>query len=209
MKIAKYSCFAIGTALLLTALFLVLHNIREDERSGGAAREILTALVEEIPEQPVQPAASRPEDLFAEYTAPQDPTIEVDGQRYLGYVTIPALDIQLPVLAEWSYPNLKLAPCRYRGSIVGGDLIVAAHNYRTHFGMIGSLSTGDSILLTDAQGYVHTYTVDNIEQIPGTDVEKMEFGAAGDWDLTLFTCTLSGQSRVTVRAHLEEEKNAS
>ena len=34
------------------------------------------------------------------------------------------------------------------------------------------------------------------ETLNPTDVAGME---AGDWDLTLFTCTVGGQSRVTVR----------
>ncbi|MBQ8926845.1 MAG: sortase [Oscillospiraceae bacterium] len=204
MKIAKYSCFAIGTALLLTALFLVLHNTSEDRRSGKQAQELLDVLLEQIPEAPAQETLPAGGDLFAEYVqeAATEPVIEVDGRQYLGIVTIPSLGIELPVLADWSYPDLKLAPCRYRGSVDGGDLIVAAHNYRSHFGTIGSLSTEDRILFTDAAGYVHTYEVDNIEQIPGTDIERMEFGSGEDWDLTLFTCTLSGQSRVTVRARL-------
>jgi len=34
-----------------------------------------------------------------------------------------------------------------------------------------------------------------------TAVEEM---TAGEWDLTLFTCTLGGRSRVTVRCELVE-----
>ncbi len=34
------------------------------------------------------------------------------------------------------------------------------------------------------------------------DVEEM---ITGDWDLTLFTCTLGGQTRVTVRCQLIEK----
>ena len=56
------------------------------------------------------------------------------------------------------------------------------------------------ILLTDRTGKIHHYEVVQTEIIPGQDVEAMEFGSAENWDLTLFTCTLSGQSRVTVRA---------
>jgi sortase A len=36
-------------------------------------------------------------------------------------------------------------------------------------------------------------------------VEEM---TSGDWDMTLFTCTVGGQSRVTVRCVLEERAYA-
>ena len=115
-------------------------------------------------------------------------------------VNFPDLGIELPVQSEWSYPALKISPCRYKGSILTGDLILAAHNYQSHFGRIQELNTGAEILLTDGNGEVHHYEVVQTEIIPGQDVEAMEFGSAENWDLTLFTCTLSGQSRVTVRA---------
>ena len=124
------------------------------------------------------------------------PTVEVDGNRYIGRVTIPALGLELPVMSQWSYPNLKIAPCRYQGSAYTGDLIIAGHNYRTHFGPLKNLGGGDAVLFTDADGNQFRYTVAQVETLAKTAVEEM---AAGDWDLTLFTCTLGGQTRVTVR----------
>ena len=104
---------------------------------------------------------------------------------------------------EWSYPNLKISPCRYKGSYFENDMIIAAHNYRSHFGRIGELNSGSEIIFTDVSGKVWTYEVNNIENIVGTDIEAMDFGEAECWDLTLFTCTFSGQSRVTIRASLK------
>ncbi|MGN0969549.1 MAG: sortase, partial [Evtepia sp.] len=52
------------------------------------------------------------------------------------------------------------------------------------------------VLFTDADGNQFRYTVAQVETLAKTAVEEM---AAGDWDLTLFTCTLGGQTRVTVR----------
>jgi sortase A len=48
------------------------------------------------------------------------------------------------------------------------------------------------------------YRVDYTENVDGYDVDHMLSGGSSDWDMTLFTCTLSGQSRVTVRASFEE-----
>ena len=204
-----------GTALLLSALFLVIHNVLEDRSSGEQAEVILQSLKDEIPEY-TEPVTTMPiaenYDLFAEYedepaepTVPEMETITLDGNVYIGYISIPAIDIELPVLQNWSYPNLKIAPCRYVGNIYENDLIICAHNYTTHFGKIGNLHTDDEIILTDVSGKEWRYSVVNIEQLPGTAVEDIKFGNSDDWDLTLFTCTLGGQSRVTVRAVRIEE----
>lgn len=198
----------LGTMLLGAALFLVFYNLNEDKEGQAAADSVLTALKAQLPTPPEPDAAELPdftEDLFAKYdeeaeAIPEETLIEVDGMLYLGYISIPALGIELPVLNEWSYPNLKISPCRYKGTVYTGDLIVAAHNYRSHFGRIQALNSGDLILFTDGDGVTHRYAVLQTEMLGGRDIEAMSFGSAEDWDLTLFTCTVGGQSRVTVRA---------
>ena len=206
-NLASKCCFAIGIVLLLAALSLVVYNINEDKQSGKRAGKVLSVLKDEIPT--AEPTTSPiVDDLFQQYeeaAAPTEPTVEVDGDPYLGYITISAIDIELPVMYNWTYDALKISPCRYKGSALTNDLIIAAHNYSSHFGKIGDLHSGDSIVFTDAGGKVYSYEVMNIERLPGTAVEEMEFGSAEDWDLTLFTCTLSGQSRVTVRAELADQ----
>lgn len=216
MKRKRVSLWAIlGIGLLLAALGLTLYNIWQSDRAGSAAEETLSTLQSEIS---AQAAASAPvetttepiagEDLYEECeteTAPAEETLlEIDGQLYLGYVTIPSLGVELPVLSEWSYANLKKSPCRYAGTVADGNLILAAHNYRSHFGRISTLNTGDEIDFTDGDGVTHVYEVVQQELIPGRDVEAMEQGS-DSWDLTLFTCTWSGRSRVTVRAELVED----
>lgn len=200
----------LGAMLILSALFLVFYNFRQDNQSGQTASKIVSEIKEIIPEITVQPeivtSSENNNDLFEEYeeyettTVPTEKLVEIDSNYYIGIINIPSLGIELPVLSEWSYPNLKLSPCRYKGSIDGGDIIIAAHNYRSHFGRISELNSGDSIIVTDGNGISHKYEIIQSELIDGYNIESMEFGSADNWDLTLFTCTLSGQSRVTVRA---------
>ena len=40
------------------------------------------------------------------------PTVTIDGYDYIGYVEAPVLGLKLPVMAEWDYDRLKIAPCR-------------------------------------------------------------------------------------------------
>ena len=145
-------------------------------------------------------------DIFAEYeetATVQEVVYWIDSTAYLGVLYIPALGLELPVISDWSYPDLRVAPCRYTGSVEEGDLVIAAHNYGCHFGSISSLSTGDEIIFTDGEGVMRTYSVVNSELIGGRDAASME-GGSEEWDITLFTCNLSGTSRVTVRAALVE-----
>ena len=201
----------LGTVLLLSALFLVLHNVREDRQSGEEAQQIMSVLKDEIPAY-TEPAETMVTgevyDLYEAYetTEPQEmPTVEINGNVYIGYVAIPELGVELPVQSEWSYPGLKISPCRYQGNVYEDNLILCAHNYTTHFGRIRNLHTDSEIIFTDADGREYVYSVVNIEELPGTAVEELQFSNADDWDLTLFTCTISGQSRVTVRAVRETE----
>jgi sortase A len=175
----------LGCLLLLAAAALAAYNIVSEKNADARAEAAVTELKKVIPER-----------TDTETTAKQMQTITVDGSTYIGYISIPALNIDLPVNSEWSYPLLKKAPCRYNGSIFTDDLIIAGHNYQRHFGGLKLLETGDEVDFTDADGIVYKYTVSSVEKLAGRDVQGME---DGDWDLTLFTCTIGGVSRVTVR----------
>lgn len=197
-------CIIIGAALLLAALSLVLYNLNKDSHGGKASQELLEELRLELPQISTYDGNElNNNDLFKEYESNepiQDNFIEVNGRTYAGVIFIPSLQLELPVLSEWSYDNLDISPCRYSGSAARGNLIIAAHNYRSHFGRLQELGSGDIIIFTDGKGIVYEYEAVQTETVDGRDVEAMEFGSENNWDLTLFTCTLSGQSRVTVRA---------
>lgn len=143
-------------------------------------------------------AASQPS--FVRYPDMEMPTREIEGRTYIGMLEVPALELSLPVMSEWSYPRLKKAPCRYVGSIYSRDMIICGHNYDRHFGRLKELAVGEEVRFTDMDGNVFIYSISGAEQLGKFAVEEM---LAGDWDLTLFTCTKGGQSRVTVRCRLE------
>ena len=137
---------------------------------------------------------------FVQYPEMEMPTQEIDGQTYIGMVEVPSLELSLPVISEWTYPRLKKAPCRYVGSVYSKDMVICGHNYDRHFGRLKDLAVGDEVRFTDMDGNVFFYTVCGTEQLGKYAVEEM---LAGEWDLTLFTCTKGGRMRVTVRCRLE------
>ena len=107
----------------------------------------------------------------------------------------PAIGIDLPVMSEWSYPRLKIAPCRQFGSSRTDDLVIAAHNYESHFGKLTSLTAGDSVTFTDMDGIVNEYVVNKVEVLDPHSVEEVEHSG---YALVLYTCTYGGKTRVTV-----------
>ena len=210
---------ATGTMLILSALFLCVYNIKQSSEAFEQSQEVLTELKDIIPEPessssdepyeeietPYQEDYTNPaDDLFAPYepepTKEQPAPIELDGNYYCGYITLPVLGLELPVADGWSYEALKYSPCRYSGSSAENNMIIAAHNYNNHFGRIENLNSGDEIIFTDTEGVHHHYQVDNTQYVDGSDVDGMFSGQQQQWDITIFTCTLSGKSRVTVRA---------
>ena len=174
----------IGTALIFIAVFLLKHNLDESSEAGNASDEMLEGVIEQMP------------GVVLENLSGDMPVVDVDGHSFVGTLEIPSLELLLPVQSSWSQEDAKYAVCRYEGSMYDDDLIIAGHNYTEHFGKLNELTSGDVVIVTDMNGMSKYYEVTNIETLGAYDVEKME---AGDWDLTLFTCTLGGANRVTIR----------
>lgn len=175
-----------GAVLIVFALLLTVNNQYEDDLAGQRSEDILTVIKSHI--KPSGAEESPREPLPAEL-----PVKELDGNEYVGYLEIPALDLKLPVMNEWDYARLKTAPCRQSGSSRTDDLVIAAHNYTSHFGRLKELNGGESVLFTDMDGIVSTYTVEALETLDPDDTETVLGGGS---DLVLYTCTVGGGARV-------------
>ncbi len=209
MKKIKTIFIFCGILLILAALALCCYNIMQDNKAYNESQKVMKELIKLIPEQTTQVSAEKntenpADDLFAQYQQNSDNAdtpvpVSVNGRDYCGYITLPTLELELPVIDNCSYEALEISPCRFSGTASERDLIIAAHNYNSHFGRIADLDYGDDILFTDTCGKVYRYKVDDISVLDGSDSEGMFFGKNDSWDITLFTCTLSGRSRVAVR----------
>lgn len=186
-------CVLLGVVLLLAALGLYGYNRWEDAQAGAEAQTVVQDLQEKVVEQ-TQSAASAPA-IDTSSLDPELPVVELDGYEYVGTVSIPAIGIDLPVMSEWSYPRLKIAPCRQFGSSRTDDLVIAAHNYESHFGKLASLTAGDNVTFTDMDGIVNEYVVNKVEVLDPHSVEEVEHSG---YALVLYTCTYGGKTRVTV-----------
>ena len=202
MKSGKFGAalMASGIVMMLLAGGLAGWNLWENHRAAHEAEQMLLWLEPlrlNLPQR--EESAPTEETVIPDYIlAPnmEMPTETVDGWDYVGTLEIPTLGLTLPIIDQWSYPALRKAPCRYIGSVYSGDMVIAAHNYAAHFGRLHTLLPGDEIRFIDMDGNLFTYEVTLLETLGPNAVEEMKSDV---WDLSLFTCTLGGGARVTVR----------
>ena len=198
----------LGILLVLCALALTLYNLWDSRRAQVASDTVLHQLVPAAApdsagyggESPLpQPAyeVEVPNYVLAPNMAMPEQT--VDGVAYIGVLEIPDLGLSLPVASSWNYELLRSTPCRYAGSAYQSDLVIAAHNYSHHFGGLARLPLESELTFTDVDGNVFRYRVVSLETLGPSDAEDMVSWTEG---LTLFTCTVGGQSRVTIRGEL-------
>ncbi len=209
-KIIGLISLVMGAVLLAASLSLLLYNRAEDKRAGESVGSILPLVIEaaekadeaedkiEVQESAALPDEACEADDFPEQESESgEMTVtEIDGYGYIGYLSIPVLELELPIMSEWDYTRLKMAPCRYTGSTKTDDLVICAHNYTRHFGTLKNLKAGDLVSFTDMDGVTLTYEVAEIETLQPAEISKLTESC---YELTLVTCTLGGKTRVTVR----------
>ena len=177
---------------------------------GNSEREIPKSPPEKAPEQFQAEPRTESEDGAKEATKrlrinhffaeiPQDremPTKLLNGYQYIGVLDVDSLELSLPVMDRWDYERLKVSPCRFAGNVYQDNLVICAHNYAHHFTPLKYVPIGTEVKFTDMEGNTFRYAVSSFETIGPNDVEGM---VNGDWDLTLFTCNTSGQTRCAIR----------
>jgi len=182
----------LGCVLVLISGLLALYNIYLNERAAIESKKIL----EKIQSKDIEVV----EDEFAEeeFVAvfEEMKIVNINGNDYIGTIKIPTLNLELPVMSDWDYNKMKIAPCKYYGNVLTNNLVICAHGYNNLFGRIKNLSTDDLLIFTDMNKKEYVYKVELIEILASTDVKEM---IESEFDLTLYTCTMDGLNRVTVR----------
>ncbi len=180
----------VGACAVLAAVSLLLFNQWEQQQAATASRIAMQKMEQTLnsAQEKVQMAGTGENGEM--------PVIEIDGELYIGVLRIPSLELELPVMSQWSYSKLKMVPCRYSGTTNQKNLVLLGHNYKRHFGRLHTLKNGDQIQFEDVNQNVQNYSVQSIQSI---DPENVETVISGDCALTLFTCTYSGQQRTMVK----------
>ena len=205
-------CILLGAALIGSALLLFGYHRAEDAHAGTASQEAVSEIQKQIEQAQTVAMETQvtnqedninhsPEPSMDEILESDDepyttgPVTMVGDYEYIGVLDLPALNLSLPIMSDWDYERLKMAPCRQFGSAATDDLVIAGHNYINHFGSLGMLKAGDSVTFTGTDGAVNTYVVSETATISPTETEKV---TESGYPLVLYTCTYGRQSRIVI-----------
>lgn len=180
--------FKLGCICIILALVLFINNYQNDKKVEKSTNDIYEKLIKVQSENNEKTKFTNPKREM--------PTKEINNNFYIGEINIPRLSLKLPVLNDWSEENLTIAPARFKGSIYQNNMIIMAHNYRSHFGKIHNLEMGDMVEFKDTENTIFLYKVKEVELLKEEELSKLLNKKS---DLTLFTCDLSGRNRVVVR----------
>ena len=194
-------CIILGIACLLAAIGFVIYNRWEAENAEVIAQSLVESVRQGIDEDKTNVPSQKESPQKNGKESTEMATIKVDGYDCIGILSVPVLELELPVLTDWSYTKLKKAPCLYYGSYYETDFVIAAHNYEAHFGRLSELQAGDIVIFTDVNDVTYCYEVVLLETLPKEATQEM---ITSGFDLSLYTCTPGGANRVTVRCNLKE-----
>lgn len=199
-----------GIACIGLAAYLFIQNQQENLDAQEALNAQLPLVQEEMErrieadgDSEAEKVDSEIEELVLGAENIELPSVPILDNCYLGILSIPTLQLELPIMDDWNYERLKKAPCRYFGSPHTDDFVIAGHNYESCFGKLSNLHLGDPILFTDMDGRIYYYTVGEKEILNPTEISAM---IESPWALSLYTCTYGGQQRVTIRCNPAEAK---
>lgn len=186
-----------GSLLIIIALLITFIQLLHQQKSNQSVLEEYEKMSLIMEKEPNLATVNQTEFQFWGVTS--TPTIRIDDAEYAGFLTIDSLSLELPIQSTWSESKLEKTPCIYFGTAYTKDLVIAAHNYSAHFGKLNQVFLQDKLSFTDVDGNVFYYVVQDIEVINDTAVREV---TSGEWDLTLFTCTASGNARLAIRCEL-------
>lgn len=142
-------------------------------------------------------------------------TLDVTGTGIMGYITIPKIDVELPIYHGTSDKVLKNAAGHLQGSSlpIGGEsthAVISAHRGLPSaklFSDLDELEKGDRFTIT-VLNEVLTYEIDKIQIIEPDELDKLEIVDGEDY-VTLITCTPYGINthRLLVRGSRVETEN--
>ncbi len=195
----------LGVLLILAAIWLTLSNIQTDNAAGERNTVLLTRIAASLPERKAVPEddgwSILPPMHPVTETSREMPVVVVEGNEYVGVLTIPCLGLELSVMSTCDDGSVGIAPGCFAGTAYENGFVIGGHNYVSHLGKIDRLREGDTVIFTDMDGNEFVYTVVGQEILGGDEADRLR---SEEWGLSLFTCTLRGDRRITVRCLKED-----
>ena len=217
--------FIIGLSVMLYPTVSDYWNSRTQSRAVATYNETVESMSEEDYEEMFQEAEAYNEALsqvsmpFVNFdqVAGYEDILDVSGTGIMGYISIPEIDVRLPIYHGTSDPVLQIGAGHMYGTglPVGGEgnhSVIAGHRGLPSarlFTDLDQLETGDKFYL-HVLDKVLAYEVDQISDMVDKDdidtltslMQKQE----GEDLVTLFTCTPYGinSHRLLIRGHQVE-----
>ena len=181
-------CIVLGVVLLLAAGGLYAYNRYEDAHAGAEAQTVVADLQQKV-ETPEPEAESGPLD-------PELPVVEIDGNEYVGEISIPAIGVKNYYLWEGeTTASMKKGLGHFTStSVWNGNVAVCGHNRGAKYviGSIKDLDVGDKITYTTSMG-TRTYLVETVTKISSSDWSYLS--STTDNRMTLLTCVAGDSSQ--------------
>lgn len=187
---------ALGTILVCYSAVLFVLNQKVEENAKNYSQNV----VQQFSDIVQVSSTYVPSEDFNETTQQENqlPKISIDNELYTGILTIPTLNLELPIQSDWSYSKLKNTPCVYEEQ----PFSIAGHNYTSHFGSLSNLIIGDEVIFTDVNGMQTVYSVELVETIYETEIEALQDES---YALTIFTCSYTNNNyRILVRLNIKD-----
>ena len=129
---------------------------------------------------------------------------QIQGNKVVGIIKIPEINLEYPILETTSKETLKLSITKFWGNKINeiGNVTLAGHNNLngTMFGKLNKLKNGDVIELTDIQNTTLKYEVFKTYIIDPNDITCILPEQEGVREVTLITCTNGNKNRLIVKA---------
>ncbi|MFK3936187.1 class D sortase [Alkalihalobacillus sp. NPDC078783] len=184
----------IGLALIVVGMVFVsipLYHEWQQTKDVSAFEGALASLE-------VDPLHGSSQELTTEWTEEELKEVKT--------LEIPSIELEQYVLGETTEENLALALTQMNPNQnpEDGNFSIAGHRgYRgdRHFRQLSNVSDGDEVRLT-ADGKTYVYEVNSISIVEPTQVDVLD--DSDEPEITLITCTLSGEQRLIVKGVLVE-----
>ncbi len=207
----------VGFSVMLYPTFSDWWNSHTQSRAIANYEQALSEIEEEDYESYLEEAREYNAKLLEVYApfenyeqvSGYEDILDITGTGIIGYISIPTINVELPIYHGTSEGVLNVATGHLQGSSlpVGGTnthAVISAHRGLPSaklFSDLDKLYVGDTFTIT-VLNEVLTYEVEEILIIEPTEVDKLAVIPNGDY-VTLMTCTPYGINthRLLVRSH--------
>ena len=129
---------------------------------------------------------------------------QIKGNKVVGIIRIPKVSIEYPILETTTMDTLSLSITKFWGNEINeiGNVTLAGHNNLngTMFGKVKKLKNGDIIELTDIQNTTLKYEIFDMYIVDPNDISCILPVEENTREVTLITCTATGEERLIVKA---------